>query len=262
MDGLSTLAEILMIRGRLGEAEHDSRNVLALSDKLGSSARHMASTLRLGYLELRFRNAPDEAVRIVDQGLAKVATDSLDDDAALYDELARFFAAAGRPARARELVVRSERSRLGRLRGLTEERRWSLGMIAVSEGRLHDALPLLQQAANALECPICSLPDLARAYDANGQSDSAIAVYERYLSTPWEFRFETDAFELGWALDRMGELYQERGNTTEAVGANRHLLALWQGADPDLGPVIANVRRRPSMRKVELDRKQGRRRNE
>jgi eukaryotic-like serine/threonine-protein kinase len=252
MDGLSTLAGIVMTRGRLREGEKLSREALALSDKLGSSARYLASALRLAELELRYRKAPEKAIAIVDRALAKTTNAYLDDDVAMYDELAQFYAEAGRPARARELVVQSERSPLGKLRGLTPERRWSLGMIAVAEGRERDGIPLLQLAARTTECAICVLPDLARAYDSNGQPDSALAVYELYTTTPWEFRFETDAYELGWAFDRMGELYAARGDSAKAAAANEKLLALWKSADVELAPVITKVRRRASSRAVAL----------
>jgi eukaryotic-like serine/threonine-protein kinase len=243
MDGLSTLAGIVMTRGRLREAEKESREVMELSDKLGSSARYMASALRLGFLELRYRKAPDKAIAIVNQALEKTTSDYLNDDAAMYDQLAHFFAVAGRPVRARALVAQSEQSQLGKLRGVTADRRWSLGAIAASEGRVREAVPLLRQATKDEECPICTLPDLARAYDANGQRDSAIAVYERYVAAPFEVRFETDAFELGFAFERMGELYAAKGDAERAEAANNRLLALWSGADAELGPVIARVRR-------------------
>ena len=56
----------------------------------------------------------------------------------------------------------------------------------------------------------CLLPDLARAYEAAGKPGAAVTVYERYLATPWFWRYETDAVELGWAMKRLAELYPQR----------------------------------------------------
>jgi hypothetical protein len=84
----------------------------------------------------------------------------------------------------------------------------------------------IQAAANTHPCPICALPDLARAYEVAGKPDSASAIYELYLRAPWQRRFETDGVELGLAMKRLGELQ------------------LWRGADHELGPLVADVRRR------------------
>jgi eukaryotic-like serine/threonine-protein kinase len=88
------------------------------------------------------------------------------------------------------------------------------------------------------------LPDLARAYEVAGKPDSAIATYERYLSTPWQRRYDTDAIELGLAMERLGALYQQQRNGTRAAALYGELLQLWRGADAELQPLLADVRRR------------------
>jgi hypothetical protein len=77
-----------------------------------------------------------------------------------------------------------------------------------------------------------------------GKPDSAIATYERYLSTPWQRRFEIDAIELGFAMNRLGELYLQRNDRARAAAQYTALLQLWRGADSELGPLLADVRRR------------------
>jgi hypothetical protein len=86
------------------------------------------------------------------------------------------------------------------------------------------------------------LPDLARAHEAAGNSDSAVRAYERYVATPWEYRFEPDAVELGWTMRRLGELYQRRDEPAKARDAHAWLARLWRRADPELQPVLAEVR--------------------
>lgn len=71
-----------------------------------------------------------------------------------------------------------------------------------------------------------------------------VEVYERCLATPWFFRYETDAVELGWAMKRLAELYDARGETSKAAAMRGRLLQLWRRADPELQPVIAEVRAR------------------
>jgi serine/threonine protein kinase/tetratricopeptide (TPR) repeat protein len=244
LDGLETLAGIVMTQGRLGEAERHSRAVLTLGAKLGSPGRYLSSALRLAYLDLGYRSAPARALTGVETALARFPLDSIEVGDRPYDELARFFAAAGRPARARALIGEAERTSLARLHGLRPDRRWTVGAIALAEGRPSDAVVALRQAAETHECAICVLPALARAYEAAGQPDSAMVIYERYVTTPWEWRFETDAIELGWALKRAGEQYERRGENAKAAEAYSRLVRLWRRADEELQPVVTAAKGR------------------
>jgi len=150
----------------------------------------------------------------------------------------------GRLTRARELLaaVATNDSVLGRTAG--PERAWTRGVLALAEGRSTVAESELRQASYALVCPICALPDLARAYEAAGKTDPAIAVYERYVATPWLWRYEPDAAELGWVMKRLAELYDARGEPAKAAGMRGRLLQLWRRADPELQPIVAEVRGR------------------
>ncbi|HET7470214.1 MAG TPA: hypothetical protein VFJ81_11085, partial [Gemmatimonadales bacterium] len=144
----------------------------------------------------------------------------------------------------RELMSAASRSRLDARRGLTPERRWSLGVIAAAEGKRAAAERELTAAAAAIECGICVLPDLARLYDAMALPDSALAAYERYLATPWQWRFEVDGTELARALERVGELYEARGDRARAEAAYAKLVDLWRQADPELAPELDGARRK------------------
>lgn len=244
LDGLETLAGIVMTEGRLGEAERYSKKVMAMSGGLESPGRYMSSALRVASIDLRYRHDSAAAIRTVERALARYALDSIAEGDRPYDALARFFAAAGQPAKARKLIARSERTRLDRLRGMRPARHWSRGVIALAERRVGEAEPELRLAAARLECPICALPDLARSAEAAGHPDSAIAVYERYLATPWEWRFETDDTELGWSMKRLGELYETRGAARKAADTYARAVRLWGHADGVLQSVVADLRQR------------------
>ena len=160
------------------------------------------------------------------------------------DELARFYASAGRLTQARAMVAAAEANdqALGRVAGPL--RAWTLGVIALADGKATEAEAKLRQAADAVVCLICPLPDLARAYEAVGKPDAATVVYERYLGTPWLWRYEPDAVELGWAMKRLAELYDARGETGKASAVRTRLLQLWRRADPELQPLLADIRGR------------------
>lgn len=238
------VADLVMTQGRLAEAQQNLRRVAALGTRGGAGQASLAAALRLAYYELRYRHAPNAAVAVMNAALTRVPLARLDESDRPYDEIARLYADAGQPARAREIIAQASRTRLGRLRGTDANRRWTLGAIAMAEGRAWEGEIEIHGAAEALPCPICALPDLARAYEVAGKPDSAIATYERYLHAPWQRRFETDAIELGFATKRLGELYQQRNDRASAAAQYTALLQLWRGADAELEPLLADVRRR------------------
>jgi DNA-binding SARP family transcriptional activator len=244
IDPYEALAGITMTQGRLAEAERHWHTQLTLTAAAGSRGRHLFGLLQLARLYHRYRNAPERALALVDSALAATPLDSVLPGDRPYDDLARFYASAGRLTRAKELVAEGDvnDSVLSRTPGA--DRTWTRSVIALAEGRTAAAESQLSQAADGTVCTICALPDLARVYEAAHKSDAAAVVYERYLATPWFFRYETDAVELGWAMKRLAELYDARGETAKAAAMRGRLLQLWRRADPELQPVITEVRRR------------------
>jgi Tetratricopeptide repeat len=91
-------------------------------------------------------------------------------------------------------------------------------------------------------CPTCTLPDLARALELAGYPDSAIAVYQQYVTTPWsEWHNALGEFRVT-AYQRLAALHEARGDTTQAIASYDKMIALWAGADPELQPIVLNSR--------------------
>ncbi len=240
-DAYETLAGIVMTRGRLTEGERLSRTAMSIARQLRSS-RVMTSAIRIALLDLRFRHDTSAAVAELEGTLAAYPLDSIPEGDRHYDDFARAFAAAGRPARARQLVSLAAAGRLDRVQKVHPDRHWSLGAIALAEGRARDAVVELRAADATHLCPICVLPDLARAYAAAGQADSAVAVYERYLVLPWEWRFETDDTEMAPALIQLAAIYLRRGDAARADAAIGRLDTLWRDADAEARRWLATVK--------------------
>lgn len=244
LDGAETLANIVMTQGRLAEAEQHLRRVAALGGRGGSEKRSLAAAVRIAYVQLRYRHSPAVAISTINTALARYPLAKMDESERPYDEVARLYADAGQPDRALEIITEATRTRADRQRGTDDNRRWTAGAIAMAEHRPWEGEIEIHGAAEGIPCPICALPDLARAYEVAGKPDSAIATYERYVHTPWQRRYETDALELGFALKRLGELYQSQNDRTKAAAQYTALLQLWKGADAELEPLLADVRRR------------------
>jgi serine/threonine protein kinase/tetratricopeptide (TPR) repeat protein len=242
VDPIEALAGLAMTRGRLAEAERRWRIHLTISRAAGSMGRHLFGTLQLGYLELRYRNSAARALRLVDSALAALPLVGLHTGDRRYDELARFYAAAGEPGRAREMLraAIANDSVIGR--SPTAERSWSRGVLALAEGRVSEAVAELSVAAKLHICAICPLPDLGRALEAAGRTSDAVAAYQRYLVTPWLWRYEPDAVELGRTTQRLAELQERLGDRAAAAATYARLLALWRNSDPSLRPILEDAR--------------------
>ena len=244
VDAFESLGGIVMTQGRLAEAERHWRSQLTMSAASESWGRHLFGVQQLAYLQLRYRSAPEKARALLDSALARKPLDSILPGDRPYRDLAMFYARAGDLARARALAAAADSN--DRLLGHDRpaDRSWTLGVIALAEGRTREAESELRKAADTHFCPICPLPDLAKAYEAGNKPADAAATYDRYATTPWLWRYETDAVQLGWALLRLGELYEQRSSPELAAAAYSRLLHLWRRADRELVPVVADVRRR------------------
>jgi hypothetical protein len=244
IDPFEAMAAIVMTQGRLAESERYWTTQLALSAATKSWGRHLYGVLQRAELELRYHNAPARALAIVDSALARVPMGSVLPGDRPYYALARFYARGGRLTRAQELMAAGDANdrQLGRSPGA--ERAWTRGVLALADGKSRDAEPALREAADALVCTICALPDLARAYEAERKPEAAVVTYERYLTTPWFFRYEVDAGELALAMQRLAALYDARGESGKATAVRARLLQLWHRADPELQPIVAAIRAR------------------
>ncbi|HET6577195.1 MAG TPA: protein kinase [Gemmatimonadales bacterium] len=244
VDPYEALAGSAMTQGRLGEAERLWRRQLALSRAAGVMGRYFFGVLQLATLELRYRNDEAQSLALVDSAMKVTPLDSLLPGDRRYDELARFYIAAGEPARVRPLLqaAAANDSLIGRRS--EAERSWTLGALALAEGRSAEAIRQLRRAADTHLCTICVLPDLGRAYEAAGQPAAARQIYERYLATPWLWRYEPDAAELGWTMKRLAELDEVAGDRSAAARVYSELLQLWSRADPELRGTVDAVRER------------------
>jgi tetratricopeptide (TPR) repeat protein len=208
----------------------------------------------IGRLRLA-RGAGRVSVAEVERFLAEDPLDSMDPLDRPYVPLARFYAEAGHPPRARQLVAEFEREvpplYQAKHRGALE-RTWAA--IHVAEGRPRQALLAIERAARQYPVGYVSFdasmirldehPELARAYDRAGLPDLAIAAYERFVAVPSLDRVRLDAFELPAALFRLAELYQRRGARADAARYYLRFAELWKDADPALQPRVALARRR------------------
>ena len=202
-----------------------------------------ADALRLA-AQLSNRVSPT-SIQTLDSAIALGAGRSLN--------AARAYAVAGRVEQANQVLARTlARMDTAELRLSTPlirdiranialaERRWSH---AADEFREADQLP----DGPANNCLRCLPANLARVYDASGQVDSAITQYELVLNTP-EFngwaQIGNGSVRSAIAHERLGWLYDAKGDTAKAVENFARFLEWWDRADPELQPRVAAARER------------------
>jgi hypothetical protein len=87
-------------------------------------------------------------------------------------------------------------------------------------------------------------------------------MYERYPTTPYYYRLRllTGSSPAGggkpyWlpvVYERLGDLYEQRGDTAKAIYYYGKLVDLWKDADPELQPRVETARR--AIEALSLDR--------
>jgi tetratricopeptide (TPR) repeat protein len=238
------LARLATVRGKLAEAERHLRDALAADELRGLPAKYLEDAIQLAWLEVWFRGVLDAGLARIEAVLGRYPLESFDPLDRPYVELARLYAFGGMPERARALLEGWQASVDTRARrGVAPELHSVRGVIALAEERPQEAISEFRIWDEGTACTVCALPSLGLAYDVAGQPDSAIAVYERYLETPWLLRIGTDSYQRARAYERLAALYDGRGDAEKAIYYYGKLVDLWQDADPGLQPRVEAARR-------------------
>ncbi len=81
--------------------------------------------------------------------------------------------------------------------------------------------------------------------EQSGQADSALAIYEAITAKPahgallWAKRWN-----LAPAYERLGAMYEQRGQREQALEALSNFVELWKDADPVLQPRVRDAKER------------------
>ena len=93
-------------------------------------------------------------------------------------------------------------------------------------------------------CRSCTSLLLGIAFDQAGQADSARQYLTDYVEMADGSRVFTDRFWLAKTLFRLGELYENAGDTKAATEYYGRFVDLWAHADPELQPRVTEARTR------------------
>ncbi|MBC7790213.1 MAG: protein kinase [Anaerolineae bacterium] len=254
----TSLANLALVQGRLSEAEEFLKTAMKAAEATGSETPYLLGAVRMALVDIALRGNPSRGLRGLEQALARHPLEKIEPLDRPYRQIALALALADRPDQARKLIkehsaaIPEEQLRAAARRQPLAEHT-PLGSIAVAEKRYAAAIAEFR-AADAGRCRACTLTYLARAYDLANAADSAIAVYERYLSIPGTGRVFPpapihgagfgDGLFLAPTHKRLAELYEERGERDKAAKHYARVVELWKNADPELQPTVTEARRR------------------
>ena len=242
------MATLTMTRGRVRESlrlRTDQRQRLA---EAGAPA---LARLQLG-LDSVWASAvvlenKAEARAQLDRALKRAPIDSipyLDRD---YGQFLTIAALAGDTVRARQWHAENRKSweAVGKL---IDRPAWEAiddASLAYARGRFDDAIESVSRA-DQLNFERTDIIAAMRflAFDRAQRVDSAIAAGEAYLANTHDLRFLQDSHFRAGILQRLGEMYEAKGNADKALTHYQAFVDLWKNADPELQPRVRDVRGR------------------
>lgn len=229
---------VAVMRGRLTEASTAAQPELDRLARAGSRAQYLETAIGLALVDARLRGDREGAVREVEAALERYPLDEIDPLNRPYARLAEFNALVGRTDRARDLLDDFEALVVQPL-GVVWNREWhrARSELALAERRFEDAVAE-QRTAERHACRH-RCPELARVYDLSGQQDSALALYMRYVDSPLGVEnWDLEGLSLAPALERLGQLYDERGELEQAAQYYARFVEQWAEADEELQPRV------------------------
>jgi tetratricopeptide (TPR) repeat protein len=253
-DALNLSVSFELLGGRLDKWRQVRAQRLAVDSSLGrkpSSVREASAVLALPAVVRG--NADPVASRALDAALLKQPLRTMPDRERPDLVVATAYAIAGNPERARAVLAEYESSLRDTAlkRALQPSVHTVRGWIALADRKPQDAIIEFRKGDVAPDgpadpCGMCLPAELAKAFDAANQPDSAIAAYERYISTPSSFRIAEpfDPSTLAPTHERLGQLYETKGQNDKAAEHYRAFIDLWKNADPELQPRVAAARER------------------
>jgi tetratricopeptide (TPR) repeat protein len=236
-------ASLLQAQGKLREMDRTMEQLVRIATASALPSQALLASLRPLEARLELLGPWEGATRQLEAVLNRYPLAEIPPADRPYLEVSFMYASAGAFDRAQAMLAEYEREvpPADRLdpRPLTQTR----AVIALRETPAPETIRAFRELEYG-SCTVCYLAEIGRGYDMIGQADSAIAVYRRYLETPYLMRAGDDAWYLAFVLFRLGELHEERGQPEAALRYYGRLLELLKDADPEFQPRLVTVRRR------------------
>ena len=241
-------------RGLVRDARRTFADMAGIEAQQGARGAALETALNDAWLDGWTLGDIAKARRTVDRAVTSSPMMSIPHLERPYEKLVAVQTLVGRVDQAKTIASQFDRELVSMRRAVDARTAHTMrGDIAVAERRYDDAAREYHAAGEAPAfCFVCLWPREARAYDLAGNADSAIALFTRFvetpdperLSSPWEKTWGSDANYLAATYQRLGELWEQKGDRQKALGYYLKFADLWKNADPELQPRVADVRQR------------------
>ncbi len=232
------------IAGRVRDAGRDIEQAMDLMERNGRMVPYARQGFDLAFGEAFLLGRKDDALRRVDAMLRRHPLDSLPPASRPYGLLIYFYASVERLDRAQALVAEYQRVVPANEREHDGEGYVGLTGLALARKDGRAALAAIRRVQELFPgCRFCTKFEEARAFEQLGATDSALATYEA-LATGKAIDSQGRDFFLGPALRRLGELYEAKGDREAALTYYGRFVDLWKNADPELQPLVRDVKQR------------------
>ena len=233
-------------QGKITEAKRRLQDLRAQHESENAAPDYLKVSGELARLDATYGNDSAKAATVLAAAMTRYPLTSIEPLDRPYLDLTRSLVVIGRIEEAKRMYREFEAVVPEEMRQPGLPRHAARGAIAEAEGRYRDAVDAYRVwEAEEGSCGTCGAYELARVHDRLGQSDSAIAEFERVTGTPNLFAArDLDPYRLAPTLKRLGELYEARGDRRRAADSYNRFVELWKNADPNLQPAVREVRAR------------------
>jgi tetratricopeptide (TPR) repeat protein len=237
------LGTIRALRGQFGEAWRAYGEALDAQLRRGSGTGFFQIATLMATIEVTARGDSAAAIERLQTAREQFPLSNIDPLDRPYIALANSYAGVGDAATATALLEEYVAAVPDETLRDEDQMTATRAAIALAEGRFEDAIELTRRSDVGL-CSNCAFFPLALSFDRAGVQDSAILNYEAYLDTPVLFRVYPDAVLRAATLERLAELYDEKGNLENAARYYAEFVELWLDADSDVQPRVQAAQQR------------------
>jgi TolB-like protein len=232
------------VRGKLSLAEQKYRDAAQAAEDGGNNAGFLSYMSAIARLHAQLRNHSADALAVLASALAKHPLATLEPNDRPYPQLASAYAYAGRPEEGQRLLEEYARAVApGQLKAdfLRHE---AAGDVAFARGNYTEAISGYRALRAQIGCPDCDMFEIASSFARLNQPDSARTYYEYFLTHSGMLRVNRDVLNRAASYQRLGELYETRGDRKKAIDYYLKLTDLWKNADPELQPIVKDAHAR------------------